>query len=124
MNFYPEGVASGFAPIDVETFARRLREVEAMPQLPQLIDVREPQEVAISSLPGFTHLPLSQYAEWADQILTLLDPEQETIVMCHHGVRSAQMCQWLALQGFQNLKNLVGGIDAYAVRIDPQMPRY
>ncbi|MEO1404777.1 MAG: rhodanese-like domain-containing protein [Cyanobacteria bacterium J06635_1] len=90
----------------------------------QLIDVREPQEVAIAALPNFTHLPLSEYAEWADTVLTQLDPTVETIVMCHHGMRSAQMCQWLLNQGFQNVKNLIGGIDAYSVAIDPSIPRY
>ncbi|MEO0458344.1 MAG: rhodanese-like domain-containing protein [Cyanobacteria bacterium P01_A01_bin.114] len=117
MNGYPEG----FEQIDVETFAQRvLTEGEAL----QLIDVREPQEVAIAALPNFTHLPLSEYAEWADTVLTRLDPDVETIVICHHGMRSAQMCQWLLRQGFQNVKNLIGGIDAYAVAIDRSVPRY
>ncbi|NEP18664.1 MAG: rhodanese-related sulfurtransferase [Leptolyngbya sp. SIO4C1] len=107
--------------IDVETFAQRLlTEGETL----QLIDVREPQEVAIAALPNFIHLPLSEYIDWADKILIELDPAIETIVICHHGMRSAQMCQWLLRQGFQNVKNLIGGIDAYAVAVDPSIPRY
>jgi rhodanese-related sulfurtransferase len=117
MNF----VSQGFDLIDVQAFAQRL----AQSDVPlQVVDVREPQEVAIASLPGCIHLPLSQSADWAERILSLLDPEQETIVLCHHGLRSAHMCQWLAQQGFRELKNLVGGIDAYAVQIDPTMARY
>lgn len=90
----------------------------------QLIDVREPSELAIASLDGFMNLPLSQFEQWSEQVPTLLDPHAETIVMCHHGMRSAQMCQWLAHQGFTNVKNLAGGIAAYANQIDPSVPQY
>ena len=90
----------------------------------QLIDVREPQEVAIACLKGFDNLPLSQFADWADHIQTDFDPQVETLVMCHHGIRSAQMCQWLSLQGFTNVKNVAGGIDAYSILVDPTIPRY
>jgi rhodanese-related sulfurtransferase len=111
----------GFEEIDVQTFAQRWADTEASLQL---IDVREPQEVAIAKLPDFIHLPLSQYHQWADTIHAHLDPTAETIVMCHHGIRSAQMCQWLRQQGFENVKNLAGGIDAYSVLIDHQICRY
>ena len=90
----------------------------------QLLDVRELEEVQIASIEGFEILPLSQYAEWADHIQSRLDPHAETLVMCHHGIRSAQMCQWLISQGFTNVKNIVGGIDAYSVLVDPTLPRY
>lgn len=90
----------------------------------QLLDVREPQEVAIACLEGFDNLPLSQFADWADLIQTRFDPQAETLVMCHHGIRSAQMCQWLSLQGFTNVKNVAGGIDAYSILVDPTIPRY
>ena len=108
--------------ISVEELAQLLRQ-ESASQL-QLVDVREPQEVEIASLEGFSVLPLSQFAEWADSIPTLFDPDAETIVMCHHGIRSAQMCHWLSTQGFTNVKNLSGGIDAYSIMIDPTVPRY
>lgn len=90
----------------------------------QLLDVREPAEVEIAHIEGFEVLPLSQYAEWADQIQTRFDPNAETLVMCHHGIRSAQMCQWLISQGFTNVKNIAGGIDAYSIFVDPSIPRY
>lgn len=90
----------------------------------QFVDVREPQEVAIASLESFANLPLSQFAEWSGPIENYLDPHAETIVMCHHGVRSAQVCQWLLSQGFTNVKNVSGGIDAYSVRVNPSIPRY
>ncbi len=90
----------------------------------QLIDVREPDEVAIAHLAGFEVLPLSQYADWSGAIATRFDPAAETLVMCHHGMRSLQMCQWLQSQGFTNVKNIAGGIDAYAALVDPSVPRY
>lgn len=90
----------------------------------QLVDVREPEEVAIARIEGFDILPLSQFPEWADSFQTRFDPHTETLVMCHHGIRSAQMCQWLLHQGFTNVKNVAGGIDAYSSMIDPTIPRY
>ena len=90
----------------------------------QLIDVRERQEVAIANLERFENLPLSEFAEWSNEIPNRFDPHTETIVMCHHGIRSAQMCQWLIAQGFTNVKNLTGGIDAYSMLVDDQIPRY
>ncbi len=90
----------------------------------QLIDVREPQELGIASVAGFESLPLSRFGEWSSQIAVQLDPHAETIVMCHHGMRSAQMCQWLMNQGFTNVKNLAGGIAEYSRRIDPSIPQY
>jgi rhodanese-related sulfurtransferase len=90
----------------------------------QLIDVREPEEVAIASIEGFRNLPLGQYPEWSGQISSILDPHAETLVLCHHGMRSAQMCEWLISQGFTNVKNISGGIDAYSLAIDPSVPQY
>ena len=90
----------------------------------QLIDVREPEEISLAFIEGFTILPLSQFARWSETINTRFDPEAETIVLCHHGIRSAQMCQWLLSQGFSNVKNVSGGIDAYSVMVDRTIPRY
>lgn len=107
--------------ISVEQLAKQMKE---SPEGLQLIDVREEQEVAIAHLEGFENLPLSEFAEWSDHIPTRFDPEAETLVLCHHGVRSAQMCQWLVSQGFTNVKNIAGGIDAYSCMIDPSIPQY
>jgi rhodanese-related sulfurtransferase len=107
--------------ISVEQLAQRIAESsEGL----QLIDVREPQEVAIARLEGFENLPLSEYAEWSEQIRTHFNPEAETLVLCHHGIRSAQMCEWLVTQGFTHVKNITGGIDAYSIVVDRSIPRY
>jgi rhodanese-related sulfurtransferase len=47
-----------------------------------------------------------------------------SIVICHHGIRSAQLCQWLAMKGFSNVQNVMGGIDAYSRMVDPTINRY
>lgn len=116
-QFSPQPVAE----IDVEELA--ILQAQSNQSL-QLIDVRERQEVEYVALPGFQVLPLSEFAEWSPQIKNRFDPDVETIVMCHHGVRSAQMCQWLTNVGFTKVKNLAGGIDRYSVTIDPNLPRY
>lgn len=108
--------------ISVEELGQRLAE-DATQKL-QLVDVREPYEVAIAAIKGFEIFPLSEFAEWSGQIQTRLDPHAETLVLCHHGVRSAQMCQWLVSQGFTNVKNIAGGIDAYSIWVDSAIRRY
>ncbi len=108
--------------ISVEELAARLQ--SGSTEELQLIDVREPEEVAKANIEGFDILPLSQFPDWANQIQTRFDSQAETLVMCHHGIRSAQMCQWLRHQGFTNVKNVAGGIDAYSLLVDPTVPRY
>jgi rhodanese-related sulfurtransferase len=111
-----------FAQITVEELGRRLAEPTG--EKLQLVDVREPYEIELASLPGFAVFPLSEFAEWSDKITDRLDRDTETLVLCHHGVRSAQMCQWLSGEGFTNVKNIVGGIDAYSMLVDRTVPRY
>ena len=121
-SLLPLSMNQPFSQISVEELAQMLSS-DAREQL-QLIDVREPDEVAIARIDGFEVLSLSQFADWADSISARFDSQAETVVMCHHGIRSAQMCQWLNHQGFTNLRNVVGGIDAYSVLVDSSIPRY
>lgn len=90
----------------------------------QLIDVREPEEVTTASLPGFTVLPLRQFGTWGPEINSKFDPQKDTYVLCHHGVRSLQVARWLQSQGFRKVYNISGGIHAYAVKVDPSVPTY
>ena len=90
----------------------------------QLVDVREVGELEIASIEGFVNLPLSEYESWQSDIRTRLDLETETLVLCHHGMRSAQMGHWLMSQGFTNVKNISGGIDAYAIQVDHSIAQY
>ena len=110
--------------ITVSHLAERMAQSQTQNQPLQLIDVREPEELAIAQIPGFANLPLSQFAVWSEQIQAQFDPDVETLVLCHHGIRSAQMCQWLQSQGFTQLRNIAGGIDAYSMQVDPSVPCY
>jgi rhodanese-related sulfurtransferase len=89
-------------------------------EAPPLIDVREEAEFGLARVEGARLLPLSRFDEWAPA----LDPEEEIVFMCHHGVRSAQVCAFLARAGFRRLHNLAGGIDLWSVEVDPSVPRY
>lgn len=109
------------AEITVEELAQLLQE---SPNDVQFIDVREPRELELTSLPGFQSFPLSEYEEWSTDIHSRLSADKPTVVMCHHGMRSAQMCQWLMSQGFSQVSNVTGGIDAYSAIVDPSTPRY
>lgn len=84
-----------------------------------LLDVREPYERTICSLGG-TFIPLNEL----DQRRAELDPSRELVVYCHHGIRSRMAAAMLRRSGFCNVKNLVGGIDAWAHEIDAAMPHY
>jgi rhodanese-related sulfurtransferase len=117
VNPYPN---QSIAQITVEELAQK----RAVAAPLQLVDVREPAELELASVDGFVNLPLSEFGNWSAQIHTVLDREAETLVMCHHGMRSAQMCQWLLSQGFTNVKNIEGGIDAYSLLVDRSVPRY
>jgi rhodanese-related sulfurtransferase len=110
-----------FTEITVTELAAKLAAVD---RVYQFVDVREPHELELAALPGFINLPLSEHAEWSPEIYTRLDKDLETLVLCHHGMRSAQMCQWLVAQGFTNVSNIVGGIDAYSYQVDPSLPKY
>lgn len=107
--------------ISVEALDERMKESR---DTLQLIDVREPEEVNIAYIEGFEVLSLSKFEEWSPEIKNRLKVDGETYVICHHGMRSAQMCQWLRSQGFTNVKNITGGIEAYACAVDPSLPRY
>lgn len=86
---------------------------------PLILDVREPWEIAAASLAGTLNIPMGDIPSR----LAELDPDRETIVMCHHGVRSAQVAMYLARSGFERVRNLAGGIDSWS-EIDPSVPRY
>ncbi|HHI77112.1 MAG TPA: sulfurtransferase [Gammaproteobacteria bacterium] len=87
---------------------------------PLLLDVREPWEFEICHLPGSELVPMQQVPAWAETA----DPEQEIVVICHHGIRSRQVALYLEHLGFSNIVNLAGGVDAWARELDPRMATY
>jgi len=85
-----------------------------------LLDVREYHEHDIANIEEAVLIPLGEIADRLDE----LNPDDEIVVHCHHGGRSMRATQYLKDQGFKNVKNLAGGIDAWAEKFDPDMPRY
>jgi rhodanese-related sulfurtransferase len=102
--------------IDPITLKARLERGESV----LVLDVREPFEIALAPFPGATHIPMGDIPSR----LTELYPDRETVVVCHHGVRSAQVAMYLAQNGFERVLNLSGGIDAWSEDADPSTPRY
>ena len=89
---------------------------------PRLIDVREEDEWTLARIAAAELLPLSQWPEIALEKLT--DKSQPLLIQCHHGGRSARAGEWLLGQGFTDVTNLAGGIDAWSALVDPSVPRY
>jgi sulfur-carrier protein adenylyltransferase/sulfurtransferase len=87
---------------------------------PTMLDVREPYEWGIARLPEARLVPLDTLPE----VMHSLDSDQELIVYCHHGMRSAAAVAWLREQGFEKARNLTGGIDRWRREVDPSTRRY
>ena len=88
--------------------------------VPVVLDVREPWELEIASLPGVVAIPMAAIPRSLDR----LDPERTTVCLCHHGARSMQVAMFLEHQGFSDVVNLTGGIDAWSAQVDPQVRTY
>jgi rhodanese-related sulfurtransferase len=95
---------------------QRLEQGESLP----LVDVREPGEANICAIAGSRLIPMDEIP----RRLSELDPDVETIVYCHHGIRSAHVIAHLESRGFAKLVNLRGGIDGWARDVDPTMRTY
>jgi rhodanese-related sulfurtransferase len=98
--------------------AARLQDPSQEP--PLLLDVREPAEHAICQIAGSALMPMNS----VPGRLAELDPERETVVICHLGGRSMQVAMFLERQGFARVINLAGGVEAWAAQVDPAMARY
>ncbi len=87
----------------------------------RLIDVRESDEWAVARLPEAELIPLSQFQQLAPAQLA---PEEKIVLYCHHGMRSARAQAFLKAQGYDDVLNLTGGIDAWSTSVDSTVPRY
>jgi len=99
---------------DVATAAQQLREGAL------LLDVREPFEVATCAVAGSRHIPMRQIPE----NLPDLPRDRQILVLCHIGARSLRVTQFLRANGFTQVTNVAGGIDAWAEQIDQTLARY
>lgn len=104
-----------------EFSARELHDyLQAAAMPPLLLDVREPWEFDTARIDGSTLVPMRSVPER----LGALDPQRETVVICHHGIRSRMVGRYLESQGFSNIINLSGGVAAWASDVDRHMPTY
>jgi rhodanese-related sulfurtransferase len=101
--------------ITVQALHARLKE-----ESPLILDVREPDEFAICRIEGSINIPMNQIPSR----LRELELEQPIVVVCHHGVRSRVVGDYLKTTGYQDITNLIGGVDTWAREVDPSMPRY
>jgi molybdopterin/thiamine biosynthesis adenylyltransferase/rhodanese-related sulfurtransferase len=113
---HDEGSAGKNWDISATDLAARLQHGEKL----RLIDVREPHELAISSLPGEELFPLGQLAARLPE----LDSAQELVLFCKTGSRSTRALELLVSAGFRKVKNLKGGINAWAREVDTNLPVY
>ena len=100
-----------------------VRELERMQDAAEqfvLLDVREEDELAKASLPWAKHVPLGQVPERLAEI----PKDRPIVVMCHGGFRSNRVAQYLRKNGYGDVANLTGGIDAWSHEIDPNVPVY
>jgi rhodanese-related sulfurtransferase len=87
---------------------------------PVVLDVREPWEHEVCAIPDSQLLPMQQIPAHVQDLPT----DADIVVVCHHGVRSLQVAQFLKQSGLERVFNLSGGIAAWAEQVDPDMPRY
>ena len=103
-----------FSPLDLK------QHLDTAAEKPLLLDVREPWEFQYCHIDNSKLIPMGEILNVIDE----LDPEQETVVICHHGIRSRQVAYYLEQQGFSRVINLEGGVERWAQQVDPAMKRY
>lgn len=87
---------------------------------PILLDVREPWEFSICKIEGSVNISMSE----PEKLINKLNANDEIIAICHHGMRSFQVCNYLENNGFNKVLNLDGGIDSWAKTIDTDIAQY
>jgi rhodanese-related sulfurtransferase len=96
------------------------RLADASSEKPLLLDVRENWEYETCHIAGSTQIPMNLIPIRVNE----LGDDREIVCVCHHGARSMQVAAFLERNGFSNITNLTGGIHAWAVQVDPSMPKY
>ena len=86
----------------------------------KLIDVREPWEYQAAHIEDSILMPMGDIPSRAHQEL---DPDDCLLILCHHGVRSLNVANWLRQQGFETAQSIAGGIEAWSTQVDPAIPR-
>ena len=87
---------------------------------PMLLEVRQDWETRLCRLPNAVHIPIEEIELRVDE----LNRDDDIVVYCHQGVRSAAVAEYLRSLGFTSVRNLSGGLDSWARTVDPGMRRY
>lgn len=107
-------------PIDIDV--QTVKQLLGQPDSFLLLDCREPAEYETARIEGSQLIPMRDIPQRVKE----LEPYRQgrIVVHCHHGGRSLRVTNWLRQQGFTNVQNMAGGIDAWSQEIDPAVPRY
>src|SRR5438045_4540324 len=120
LNDEREGDAQHAMPQVPEMPVEELKAKLERGEQPLIIDVREQWEYDLVHLPQARLIPMNTIPEHVDE----LDKDAEIVLHCHHGARSWSVAAYLMQHGFSNVKNLTGGIDAWARRVERGMRTY
>ena len=123
-NWWPSDGESGLNTDKVDEWVitpRELRRRLDRGEPLALVDVRERWEADIVSLPGSRLIPINELGYRADDEI---DPDEEIVLYCHHGIRSMEAAIVLWDLGYEHVKSLAGGIDRWILEVDPSLPRY
>jgi rhodanese-related sulfurtransferase len=107
--------------MEFEISAGQLKSLQKTGEPFLLLDVREPWEFETAKIEGAKNIPMGDIPTRANQEL---DPDAHIVVVCHHGVRSLTVTNWLRQQGFEKVQSMRGGIDGWARTVDPKVPLY
>jgi rhodanese-related sulfurtransferase len=111
-----------FAPLEITAVEARRMLQEAQAGECLLLDCRTPEEYAIARIQGALLIPMQELSQCVSEIDAW--QARQIIVHCHHGVRSLRVTHWLRERGYANVSSLRGGIEAWSLEVDPQVPRY
>lgn len=106
--------------MEIITAAQLAEQINGGEAAPVILDVREPWELEICKLPGSLDIPMGEITSRLNEI----DDTRPIVCLCHHGVRSYHVAQYLQSQGFDRVANLHGGIHAWANEVDTACPVY
>lgn len=106
--------------MEFEISAGQLKALQKTGEAFTLLDVREPWEYETARMEGAKNIPMGDIPARVQE----LNPEEHIVVVCHHGVRSLTVTNWLRQQGFEKVQSMRGGIDGWARTVDPKVPIY
>ena len=106
--------------MEFEISAGQVKALRKNGEVFMLLDVREPWEFETARIEGAKNIPMGDVPGRVQE----LDPDEHIVVVCHHGVRSLTVTNWLRQQGFEKVQSMRGGGDGWARTVDPKVPLY